>query len=164
MNQFRALWHQRVVGLLKSCAVATVLGLAGCSSIIDKHVEYSYVKPNSYPVLKAVGYAPLSSQPGSSESEKMLMAIKVSKLEAYRELAEQVYGHRLSASTTVQGAVAQNDGLRSQVQGLIRGAKVMKSYAVGDIYTTELELDMKRVYDLYIGEVKPRKVERVTYY
>ncbi|KZN66805.1 LPP20 family lipoprotein [Pseudoalteromonas luteoviolacea] len=148
----------------KVLAASFVFGLAGCSSIIDKHVEYSYVQPDSYPVLKAIGYAPLDAQPGATDSEKMLMAIKVSKLEAYRELAEQVYGHQLNASTTVRGVIAQNDGLRSQVQGVIRGARVLKSYAVGDIYATELELDMKTVYDLYIGQVKPKKIQRVTYY
>ncbi|AOT09388.1 LPP20 family lipoprotein [Pseudoalteromonas luteoviolacea] len=148
----------------KILAIGVAVGLTGCSSIIDKHVEYSYVQPDSYPVLKAIGYAPLQAQPGATDSEKMLMAIKVSKLEAYRELAEQVYGHQLNATTTVRGVIAQNDGLRSQVQGVIRGARVLKSYAVGDIYTTELELDMKTVYDLYIGQVKPKKIQRVTYY
>jgi hypothetical protein len=141
-----------------------IFWLAGCSSVFDKHVEYSVVEPDNYPVLKAIGYAPLSAQPGQDETQKMLMALKVSKLEAYRELTEQVYGQSLSANTTVKGAIAQNDGLKSQVKGLIRGARVVKSYAVGDTYTTELELDMKRVHDLYMTQVKPKKVKRVTYY
>ncbi|WP_152087519.1 LPP20 family lipoprotein [Pseudoalteromonas sp. A25] len=138
--------------------------MSGCSSLFDKHVEYEYVEPDHYPVLKAIGYAPLSDQPGSSPSQKMLMAVKVSKLEAYRELTEQVYGQSISSSTTIKGAIAQNDGLKSQVNGVIRGAKVVKSYAAGDTYVTELELDMKRVHDLYITQVKPRKIKRVTYY
>ena len=144
--------------------IVIIFWLAGCSSMFDKHIEYSFVEPDGYPVIKAIGYAPLSAQPGESESQKMLMALKVSKLEAYRELAEQVYGQSLSADMTVKGAIAQNDGLKSQVKGLIRGARVVKSYAVGDTYTTELELDMKRVHDLYVTQVKPRKVKRVTYY
>jgi len=111
-----------------------------------------------------VGYAPISAQPGSSESQRALLAIKASKLEAYRELAEQVYGQKISAGTTVQNSVAHNDQLQSQVQGVIKGAQVIKSYAVGDTYATELQLDMKRVHDLYIGEIKPREVKKVTYY
>jgi len=47
---------------------------------------------------------------------------------------------------------------------VIKGAQVIKTYAVGDTYATELQLDMKRVHDLYIGEVKPRQVKKVTYY
>jgi len=138
--------------------------LVGCSAVFDKKIEYTYEEPDYYPVLRAVGYAPLSSQPGESEAQKMLMAIKVSKLEAYRELAEQVYGQKLNASMTVKGAIAQSDGLSSKVGGLIKGAKVVKTYSVGDTYTTELELDMKKVHELYINEVKPRKVKRVIYY
>lgn len=138
--------------------------LVGCSSIFDKHVEYKYVEPDSYPVLKAIGYAPISAQPGDNDSQRALMALKASKLEAYRELAEQVYGQKITAGTTVKGSVAQSDQLRSQVQGVIKGAQVVKSYPVGDSYATELRLDMKRVHDLYIGEIKPREVKKVTYY
>ncbi|MBQ4831821.1 LPP20 family lipoprotein [Pseudoalteromonas sp. MMG010] len=140
------------------------LGLTGCSSIFDKHVQYSYTEPDEYPILKAVGYAPISLQPGANESQKQLMAIKASKLEAYRELTEQVYGQKVSAQTSVAGSIAQNDVLESKVKGLIRGAQIIKTYAVGDTYATELQLDMKRVHDLYITEVKPREIKKVTYY
>ncbi len=132
--------------------------------MFDKHVEYKYVEPNNYPVLKAVGYAPISLQSGVNKSQKQLMAIKASKLEAYRELAEQVYGQQITAGTTVAGSIAQDDFLQSKVQGIIKGAQVIKAYAVDDTYITELELNMKRVHDLYIGEIKPREVKKVTYY
>ncbi|MDP2635403.1 LPP20 family lipoprotein [Pseudoalteromonas sp. 1_MG-2023] len=143
--------------------IATV-SLAGCSSVFDKHVQYKYVEPDSYPVLKAIGYAPISAQPGNNDTQRSLMALKASKLEAYRELAEQVYGQKITAGTTVKGSIAQNDQLQSQVQSIIKGAQVIKSYPVGDSYATELRLDMKRVHDLYIGEIKPREVKKVTYY
>ncbi len=116
--------------------------------MFDKHVEYKYVEPNNYPVLKAVGYAPISLQSGVNKSQKQLMAIKASKLEAYRELAEQVYGQQITAGTTVAGSIAQDDYLQSKVQGIIKGAQVIKAYAVDDTYITELELNMKRVHDL----------------
>ena len=132
--------------------------------MFDKHVEYKYVEPNNYPVLKAVGYAPISLQSGVNKSQKQLMAIKASKLEAYRELAEQVYGQQITAGTTVAGSIAQDDYLQSKVQGIIKGAQVIKAYAVDDTYITELELNMKRVHDLYIGEIKPREDKKVTYY
>jgi hypothetical protein len=60
--------------------------------------------------------------------------------------------------------ITTNDTLNSKVQGAVRGAKVIKSYAIGDSYATELELDMKLVHDLYIGQVKPRTVKKITYY
>ncbi|WP_105190553.1 MULTISPECIES: LPP20 family lipoprotein [unclassified Pseudoalteromonas] len=150
----------RQVGII----LGLVIGAAGCSSMYDKHVEYAIEQPDSYPVLKAVGYAPIAPQPGETAEQKSLMAMKASKIEAYRELAEQVYGQQLSAHTELAQAVASNDQLEAKVQGVIRGAKVMSSYVVGDSYATELELDMKRVYDLYISETKPRKIKKVSYY
>ena len=151
---------------MKRIAILTsvIVGLSGCAQLFDKHIEYTYQQPDSFPVLKAVGYAPISLQPGKSEQQKSILAIKASKLEAYRELAEQVYGQKITANTSVRAMIASNDSLNAQVNGVVRGAKVVKSYAVGDTYATELELDMKLVYDLYIGEVKPRSVKKVTYY
>lgn len=141
-----------------------VIALSGCSHIFDKQIEYTYQQPDSYPILKAVGYAPISLQPGQNEQQKAILAIKASKLEAYRELAEQVYGQKITANSSVRAMVATNDTLNSQVNGVVRGARVIKSYAVGDTYATELELDMKLVYDLYIGEVKPRSIKKIKYY
>ncbi len=36
-------------------------------------------KPDDFPVLKAVGYAVIDIQPGPSQSEKMLQAIRASR-------------------------------------------------------------------------------------
>lgn len=151
-------------GLLGGAVIASLLGLSGCASIVDKHVEWEYVKPESFPVVKAVGYAPISLQKGKSDSQKMILAIRSSKLDAYRELAEQVYGHNINAATSIKGMVAYNDTLKAKVNGLIRGAKVVKNYALGDIYTTELSLDMKDVYDLYKVNNKTRRLKNVRYY
>ncbi|KJY97274.1 MULTISPECIES: LPP20 family lipoprotein [Pseudoalteromonas] len=138
--------------------------MLGCSSVFDKHVEYTIEQPDNYPILRAIGYAPIAPQPGESAQQKSLMAMKASKIEAYRELAEQVYGQQMQGQTTVANAIAGDDVLQARVQGVIRGARVKRSYVVGDSYATELELDMKLVHDLYITQSKPRKVKKVTYY
>lgn len=138
--------------------------LSGCASIVDKHVEWEYVEPEAFPVIKAVGYAPISLQKGKSESQKTILAIRSSKLDAYRELAEQVYGHNINGATSVKGMVANNDTLKAKVNGVIRGARVVKNYALGDIYTTELVLDMRVVYDLYKMNSKTRRLKSVRYY
>lgn len=147
-----------------SIVLSFILLLSACSSIVDKHVEWEMVEPDTFPILKAVGYAPISLQKGASDSQKMILAIRSSKLDAYRELAEQVYGHNINASTSVKGMVANNDKLKAKVNGLIRGARVVKNYALGDVYTTELELDMKVVYALYKVQNRDRRLKTVRYY
>ncbi|GAB3030268.1 LPP20 family lipoprotein [Bowmanella dokdonensis] len=142
-----------------------LLGLSGCSTFYDKHVEWEYVEPDSYPVLKAVGYAPIQEQQGSTENIRMLQAVKASKLDAYRELAEQVYGQRIEGQQVLSNLVLEDNSLKSSVDGVIRGARVVKSYAVGTgTYATELELDMKEVYDIYLSVAKPRRIREVKYY
>ncbi|GGW73333.1 hypothetical protein GCM10007391_01180 [Alteromonas halophila] len=123
------------------------------------------MEPESYPVLNAVGYAPIASQQGSSDSVKTIMAMKASKLDAYRELAEQVYGQRIEGQQSLSAMVVKDESLKASVEGVIRGARVIKTYPVGeDTYATELELDMQRVYDLYLTTAKPRRVKDVKYY
>ena len=140
------------------------LSISGCG-IIDKHVEWETVEPESYPVLKAIGYAPISSQRGESDSMKLIMAMKASKLDAYRELTEQVYGQKIEGSQSVSHLVVESESLRASVEGVIRGAEVVKTYPVGeDTYVTELSLDMQQVYDIYLSTAKPRRVKDVKYY
>ena len=148
-------------------AFAAVLSmcLTGCSSVFNKHVEWETVAPETYPVISAVGYAPISVQNGASESSRMLMALKASKLDAYRELTEQVFGQKVDGGQSLASLVIQNTSLDSSVQGVIRGAKVVKSYPVGDdMYATELELDFKLVNDIYLSTARPRRVKKVHYY
>ncbi|MFT6285211.1 MAG: hypothetical protein ACJAXM_001693 [Arenicella sp.] len=139
--------------------------LTGCSGLFNKHVEWETVAPETYPVISAVGYAPISVQKGASESSRMLMALKASKLDAYRELTEQVFGQKVDSGQSLASLVIQNTRLDSSVQGVIRGAKVVKSYPVGDdTYATELELDFKLVNALYLSTARPKRVKKVHYY
>lgn len=150
--------------LLRSSMFGLAISLSGCG-IIDKHVEWETVEPETYPVLKAVGYAPISSQKGESDSMKLIMAMKASKLDAYRELTEQVYGQKIEGSQSVSRLVVDSETLRASVEGVIRGAEVVKTYPVGeDTYVTELSLDMQQVYDIYLSTAKPRRVKDVKYY
>jgi hypothetical protein len=139
--------------------------LSACGMIFDKQIEWETVQPSNYPVIQAVGYAPIMAQRGTDKTAKTLMAIKASKLDAYRELTEQVYGQRLEGDQSLANLVITDTELKSSVEGVIRGARVVKSYPVGnDTYATELELDFARVYDIYLSTAKPQRVKNVKYY
>lgn len=138
--------------------------LSGCGLFMDKEVQWESVPPDSFPLIKAVGYAPLTEQKANSEEERMLMAMKASKLEAYKELAEQVYGQKVDYKVTMGQALLGNEQLRASLQGVIRGARVVKTYPVGQFYVTEMELDFRQVYDLYQNAQPVRRVKSVKYY
>ncbi len=138
--------------------------MQGCSTAYDKHVQWQRVKPEEFPVILGIGYAPISLQKSEHKTQKMLMAISASKLAAYAELAEQVYGQQIDNETTIADLLVENQQLTAKVQGIIRGAKVVKSYPVGDTYTTELSLDFKDVYDIYEASSGRKEIKEVKYY
>ncbi len=110
---------------------------------------------NQSNVVTAVGYASVSEQQGKTIEEKRARAMRASKIDAYKELAEQVYGMRVSGRTNLQNQRLGLESTSGSVDGVIRGAEVVRSYPVGDSYVTELELDidkMERLKDY--GEVQ----------
>ena len=144
--------------------VSAVVFINGCATVYDKHVQWQQIKPEEFPIILGIGYAPISLQKSANETQRMLMAIQASKLAAYVELAEQVHGQQISSSMTVADLLMENNQLSSSVQGLIRGATVVKSYPVGDIYTTELELNFENVYQLYLANINRKEIKSVKYY
>jgi len=141
-----------------------ILSINACSSVYDKHVQWQSVKPKAFPVITATGYAPISLQKSKNKTQRMLMAINASKIAAYAELAEQVFGQKINGSTKMSDLLIENQSLKSSVNGMIRGAKVVKSYPVGDTYATELRLDFKDVYLLYQTQRRERTIKNVDYY
>lgn len=137
--------------------------VSACSQVADRHIEYQQETPVTFPLITALGAAPISGQPGNSDSQRMLMAMRASKLEAYRELAERVYGQRIDSKNTLSAMIAQNDVLEASVQGVIRGARVVKTYAVEDTYITELELDFAEVYAT-LQHIQPKQSVRSVRY
>ncbi|WP_407331105.1 LPP20 family lipoprotein [Enterovibrio sp. 27052020O] len=96
-------------------------------------------------VLSAVGTASISAQRGDTLEEKQFRAMRASKLEAYKELSEQVYGVRVSGLTQVDDQQLGQDRTSGASDGIIRAAEVIASYQVGDSYVTELQLNLRQM-------------------
>jgi hypothetical protein len=91
--------------------------------------------------ITAVGYGASSSYDGYTPGQKRLMAMRTSKLDAYRALAEQVQGVKVSGNSTVSAMVAQVDSFRVFVDAYLRGAQVLTVTAMTDgNYETTMEL------------------------
>ena len=151
--------------LTRSILIISVLFYtSACSLIYDKHVQWESVKPDHFPVLSATGFAPISLQKSANETQRMLMAIKASKIAAYVELAEQVYGQQVEGKLTMKDLIIEDQQLSASVQGIIRGAKVIKSYPVGDVYATELELNFENIYNIYQANLNRKEIKEVTHF
>ena len=109
---------------------------------------------NLYPVSEAdglvtTGYAVIASQRGETPAQQRLMAIKASKLDAYRSLVEQVYGQYVNATGTMVDMSITDDHLKSRVEGVIYGARVVSITPVGEeTYETKLALPQSTIDEL----------------
>ena len=94
------------------------------------------------PSLVGHGYAQVSGQPGKTHNEKRLMAMRAARLDAMRDLVEQIHGIHLTAETTISKAVVQSDSLQALVDGTLRGAKTVSIQPTGsDSYEVILSID-----------------------
>jgi hypothetical protein len=111
--------------------------------------------------LVATGYAVISVQNHKNPAQQRLLAIRASKLDAYRSLTEQVYGQQLDATTTVADMTVMSDTFRAKVEGVIYGAVLVSIAPVGeDTYETTLSLDQHVVRDLrslYLNQLAARR-------
>jgi hypothetical protein len=171
----RPVHHLPRLPALAICGLA-LLGLSGCQTMLPWAAakEATPAKAAAKPetpgmiaplvekreTLTATGYAVISVQNHRNPAQQRLLAIRASKLDAYRALTEQVYGQQLDATTTVADMTVQSDTFRAKVEGVIYGAVLVSITPAGDdTYETTLSLDKAVVQDLralYLGQVQAR--------
>ena len=148
------------------CLIFGLTALTGCKSInlavAPKAENNALTTPlvEKRETITATGYAVVAVQNHKNPAQQRLMAIRASKLDAYRNLTEQVYGQQLDASSTVADMVVTNDTFRTKVEGIIYGARLISITPVGeDTYETTLSLDKDVVQDLrvlYMSQLAPK--------
>ena len=154
-----------MISKLKSGALAISLSLATCactgvmpglsmkSSAPVDSTTAGMLKPllERRETLVATGYAVIGVQNNKNAPQQRLLAIRAAKIDAYRSLAEQVYGIYLDANTTVSDLTVTSDSFRTRVEGVIYGATITSINPVNnDTYEVTLSLDRASVNDLRV--------------
>lgn len=119
-------------------AVPTTQELARVEQVLDAADQVSA----AVPTIRGMGYAVVSAQPGNNLNHRRLNAIRVARMDAMRNLTEQIHGVRIDASTTIAEAVLQSDTMRTTMVGMLRGARTVHIQPRGtDTYEVLLEVD-----------------------
>lgn len=148
--------------LLAGCQTVP-LNIMGKDNTVAPSPPSSMITPmvEKRETLVATGYAVVSVQNHRNPAQQRLLAIRASKLDAYRSLTEQVYGQQLDATTTVADMTIMSDTFRAKVEGVIYGATLVSITPVGDdTYETTLSLEQHVVRDLrtlYLGQLAARR-------
>jgi hypothetical protein len=163
---------KRLTTLFMLTGLAALTGCQSLNSAWGSKVADAAQEPQAAPSMiapmvekretfVATGYAVISVQNHKNAAQQRLLAIRASKLDAYRSLTEQVYGQQLDANTTVADMTVLNDTFRTRVEGVIYGANLVSITPVGeDTYETTLSLDRAVVQDLrsmYLSQLASRR-------
>lgn len=137
-------------------ALATAAGvlLSGCQTIPQVAPCCEAVTVDNIPSvvaapprIQAVGYGAQGNYAQYTIGQAKIMAMRAAQVDAYRSLAEQVYGFRVSGATSVSAFATQSDTVRSYVDTFIRGARVVSNVSIGDgNFEATVELDLPILY------------------
>ena len=142
----RATASARVIRFRTLWVLVAMIVLGGCASTQRTQQLYPVMESDG---VVATGYAVIASQRGDTPAQQRLMAIKASKLDAYRALAEQVYGQYVNATGTMADMAIAEDHLKSRVEGVIYGARVVSITPIGgETYETKLALSQRTIDEL----------------
>ncbi|MCF6298364.1 MAG: LPP20 family lipoprotein [Thiomicrorhabdus sp.] len=123
--------------------------------------------------ISGIGYGAESTFGAYTPGQRRLMAIRASKLDAYRALAEQLYGIKIDSNTSISTLTAKSDSFRARVNAVVRGARMVSVTPMADRnYETVLEVYVdKRFFEqtfVYTASqskvVSPESVYRVSSY
>jgi len=91
-----------------------------------------------------------------THAQQRVAALRASRVDAYRNLAEQVYGLQVTGNTTVRQMSVTNDRVRTFVQQTIRGATVVDIDLIDDdTYQTTVELRLGPRFFVCVGNAAP---------
>ncbi len=91
--------------------------------------------------ISGIGYGAESTFGAYTPGQRRLMAIRASKLDAYRALAEQLYGIKIDSNTSISTLTAKSDSFRARVNAVVRGARIVSVTPMADRnYETVLEV------------------------
>ncbi|ACM93675.1 protein of unknown function [Nautilia profundicola AmH] len=119
---------------------------------VDATIENSPVLKKSSIVtlqVEGLGVAPTNAQ---SIPQAKVMARRAAIADAYRALAEKMYGIRVKGRETVRDLMLKNSEVRTDVYGLIRGACIQEESFKDGIYTVimSVKLDVRK-WNKYIN-------------
>jgi len=114
------------------------------------------VKVPPIKVLSAMGYGTADMYKNYSPEQRRLMSMRASKMDALRNLAEQIYGVRIHGHTTVSDMVVRNDSYRSYIDAFLKGARVKSITALNNnTYESVVEITLTpKFYSCFSGEAR----------
>jgi hypothetical protein len=128
-------------------ALACASLLSACGTMHPHGASRQAAQP-AVVTLNATGYGAVNNTACAgqcdriSTAQRKLLAMRASRLDAYRAMAEQVYGLRIEGASTVGSLALKDDSFKVYIDAFIRGARVTNVAQREDgTYETSVEMD-----------------------
>lgn len=132
--------------------IGILMSLVGCSSVETKEPVVTKVVPVVNLVFIATGYSPLMHLPQLTAAQNRIAAEQNAKLNAYRDLAKQLYAEKLPDGRVIADLVIEDERYRVYLDLFLREAKLVESGIVADQRKVVLELTTTpRFYQCFSG-------------
>ncbi len=106
--------------------------------------------------MEAVGVGVAPAEGMESTAQAMAMARRAAILEAYKALAEKLYGIKINGRETLKNMMLQNESLRAYIQGVIRGANIEEESYNNGMYKVVMSLKVNvKEWNKYLEENPP---------
>ena len=132
--------------LVAALAFAAVSLLSACGSMHLSTTPARSTQP-AIVTLNATGYGAVNMAACDGQCDRVtpaqrkLLAMRAARLDAYRAMAEQVYGLRVEGGSTVGSLALKDDSFKVYIDAFIRGARVT-NVAQRDDGTIETTVEM----------------------
>jgi hypothetical protein len=111
-------------------------------------------KPQRYITLEARGVGVVPCEGTCSKAQAIAMARRAAILDAYKALAEKIYGIRINGRDSVKNMALVNSSIRAYVDGVIRGATITEESFKEGIYSVVMSVKLdKRKFNSIIASM-----------
>jgi len=100
-----------------------------------------YIENNAEKTF-AVNGEGIAPQNTVSPAQAMALAKRAAVADAYRQMAEKLYGVKISAKDTIKDAALYDSRIVSQVDGLVKDATIVENSFKDGLYKVRMELTM----------------------
>ncbi|MDX1634212.1 MAG: LPP20 family lipoprotein [Marinobacter sp.] len=148
--------------IVRWISLTLMVSLAGCAPL-GGHRQAAEEPPLEPITVRVSGFGTYEA-PATDRlnTQKRLMARRASQLDAYRNLAERVYGTVIYGSSTVNDFVLRSDVFRAYVDSYIRGAKLVAVNEHSDgVVESVMELKLEPRFRACVANVDDHEVREL---